>query len=379
MSSSLVVLDGAAGGGQILRNGFVFAALYKTGIRITNIRATRSPSGFRAQHLASVSMLLSWAKASEVVVSGNAVGSTTCDFLTTGKQRLAPPLSTLDAPLRVDIGTAGSVTLLAQTAMPFLALSATLPASIVMTGGTDVPWSPVADGYAHVLFPLLKDLIGLDLRCSVLRRGVFPKGQGQLGISVHGRSAYPFPSFNLVDRGVPTGVFDVFIMTTSRAKPAAVVVAAKESEANLRAVFGAGNVTAVNINKDATACDALDAGGSILIVTHTTTGCRLAAQVIMERGFVDASRVKAAVQELHEDVMSGGCVDRHYQDQLVLWMAMCEGTSRLRVGLELSEHTQCAIATVHATTPARFEVTQDDSTTPPTSILSCVGAPPSFV
>ena len=36
----------------------------------------------------------------------------------------------------------------------------------------------------------------------------------------------------------------------------------------------------------------------------------------------------------------GGCLDEHHQDQLLILMALANGTSQIRVGKELTEHTE---------------------------------------
>lgn len=62
-----------------------------------------------------------------------------------------------------------------------------------------------------------------------------------------------------------------------------------------------------------------------------------------------------AAWELVEAVNSGVCVDKYTQDQLVIFMAMAKGESRMLVG-EPTMHTYTAIAIAEKLTKARFKV-----------------------
>jgi RNA 3'-terminal phosphate cyclase len=61
------------------------------------------------------------------------------------------------------------------------------------------------------------------------------------------------------------------------------------------------------------------------------------------------------VQDLIEDLEVGGCMDRHLQDQVIVFMALAAGQSVLKCGpLEL--HTKTAIRFAALLTGAKFEV-----------------------
>ncbi|KAK3700181.1 hypothetical protein QZH41_010618 [Actinostola sp. cb2023] len=58
---------------------------------------------------------------------------------------------------------------------------------------------------------------------------------------------------------------------------------------------------------------------------------------------VPAERVAGdAVDELLRNVDSGGCVDEHLQDQLIIFMALAAGKSQIKSG-PLTMHTKTAI------------------------------------
>jgi RNA 3'-terminal phosphate cyclase (ATP) len=82
----------------------------------------------------------------------------------------------------VEVGTAGSVTLVLQALMPVL-LAARRPSRVVVTGGTDVRQAPPWDFFREVL---LRHLARLGARTRVLlaRRGYYPGGGGEVAIEV---------------------------------------------------------------------------------------------------------------------------------------------------------------------------------------------------
>ena len=51
---AILPINGDVGGGQVVRNGFCYAALMHRPIRVFNIRSTRTPPGLRPQHLTGV-------------------------------------------------------------------------------------------------------------------------------------------------------------------------------------------------------------------------------------------------------------------------------------------------------------------------------------
>ena len=63
----------------------------------------------------------------------------------------------------------------------------------------------------------------------------------------------------------------------------------------------------------------------------------------------------AAAAALAEDLASGACVDRWAADQLVIFMALAAGTSRLLVG-EPTLHTRTALALAAQAAGAQVEL-----------------------
>ncbi len=151
------------GGGQILRTALALSARTGKAFQLRRIRAGRSRPGLQAQHLAAVRL-----------------AQQLCDARLEGASKGSQELSFRPGPLysgdfAVDIGTAGSMTLLLQAS--FWALAACPGISTVeVKGGSDVAWSPPLDYIEQVTLPLYRQLA--DIETLESRRGFFPKGGG---------------------------------------------------------------------------------------------------------------------------------------------------------------------------------------------------------
>ena len=105
-----IEIDGSVGegGGQVLRTALSLAAVTGCEVSFSNIRAKRERPGLKRQHLTCVNAV---AEICGAKVSGNEVGSMELEF---------SPKGIKGGDYRFDVGTAGSVTLVAQTVIPVL-------------------------------------------------------------------------------------------------------------------------------------------------------------------------------------------------------------------------------------------------------------------
>lgn len=158
-------LDGSEASGQFFRTAIALAALGGEPVRIRGIRGARSDPGLKAQHLAALETL---AAVCDAEVSGAELGAETVEF---------DPGRIEGGSYAVEIGTAGSVTLVFDTLLP-LATELDADLSVTATGGTDVEWAPPIDYHRRVKLPLLRRF-GLDAAVEVDRRGFFPAGGGR--------------------------------------------------------------------------------------------------------------------------------------------------------------------------------------------------------
>lgn len=96
-------------------------------------------------------------------------------------------------------------------------------------------------------------------------------------------------------------------------------------------------------------------GSSIVIVAETTTGCILGGSGIGSPKEQAFSVGELAAKELLHSVLSKVCFDEYMQDQMIIFMALAKGQSRILTG-PLTLHTQTAIYIANELTQANFDV-----------------------
>lgn len=176
LRGAAVEVDGSVmeGGGQILRNSVALAALLGRPLRIVKIRAGRSVPGLRAQHLTGVELVAKLHGGVEVL-EGNFVKSPELWFKPGAFD------AGTDATYLADIGTAGSIALLIQVAMPPLVFAPS-PMKGSLRGGTNVAFSPHVEYLTRVFQPMAARM-GIEFEIDVERRGFYPRGGGQVSLS----------------------------------------------------------------------------------------------------------------------------------------------------------------------------------------------------
>jgi len=168
-SERFVDLDGShgEGGGQILRTALSLSLLTGRPFRMTSIRANRDKPGLRPQHLKAVEAA---AFLGQAEVTGAAAGSPELVFR---------PGAYSPSDLTIDIGTAGSTSLVLQTLHLPLAMRAESAVRVVLTGGTFNPKAPAHPFLEHTWRAYLAAL-GLPIALAMPAAGFYPRGGGRL-------------------------------------------------------------------------------------------------------------------------------------------------------------------------------------------------------
>ena len=159
-----IQLDGAAGGGQMLRTALSLAMVTGQPFRMVNIRGKRPKPGLMRQHLTCVKAAC---EISDGTADGAEIGSTELVFRA-GKVR--------GGSYHFAIGTAGSTGLLFQTLLPAL-LHADGPADLRLEGGTHNPMAPPFEFLDRVFLPALRKM-GADATLELEQTGFAPVGGG---------------------------------------------------------------------------------------------------------------------------------------------------------------------------------------------------------
>lgn len=168
----MLKIDGSfgEGGGQILRTAIALSCVTGKAVEVYNIRANRPNPGLAAQHLKGIEV----AKLiSDAEVEGLKLGSTRVVF---------KPKKIRGGNFKIDIGTAGSVTLILQTIL-LPSLFAERESVFEIIGGTDVSWSPPIDYFRFVTMRALREL-GAKVEVELIKRGYYPRGGGKIRVKV---------------------------------------------------------------------------------------------------------------------------------------------------------------------------------------------------
>lgn len=356
----VVELDGRTleGGGQLVRIALCLSALTGIPVKITDIRGTRSNGGrLKAQHLACVRWL---AHACNAKVQGAEQGSTNLLFEPAELSGLSPALDKNTLPdggqvyeCRLDIGTAGSTGLALQAILPFILFSkppTALPVWLTLTGGTNVSGSPSYEYITHVLLPTLHSIGFPEIKATLGKRGWSQGGSsiGNLTLVIPPRVSTCLPAFHLR----PT--------QPSSSKPEkpthlhATIVAPAACHDHFRSVllpaihhrFGPSYNTAAGSHPNLTVnCEgSLHENRMYLILVATVPASNPAHPTYtLGRDWLYDRRIRSheraatemaerVTNELAEEWASGGWVDEHLRDQLVIFQALAEGRSEVCAG-----------------------------------------------
>ncbi len=332
-----ILIDGSygEGGGQIFRNSLAYAAVMLRPVRIINIRAKRKNPGLRPQHL---TVLKALAQITNARVSGAQVGSMDVTF---------QPQGIRGGNYRFDVGTAGSISLVLQGILPVL-FFADKESNVEIRGGTDVAWSPPIDAIRFVLSRGLKQM-GADFEIKLIKRGHYPRGGGIVRIHI-----------NPVDYLKPIILLEQGEIKIIRGLSHCVRlpdhVARRQANAAKKFLEGRGFNVDIELEYYPPRKDPhLGPGSGIVLWAETTTNALLEGDALGERGKPAEKVGEEAARELYDQIIKGGAVDKHHTDQLIVFMALAKGVSKIRSS-EISMHTLTAIYIAAKIIGAKFEI-----------------------
>lgn len=161
------------GGGQILRTALALSAVLDVPVQIRNIRANRPTAGLGEQHLVGTRIVgqLAGAKQEGVSLRSEKVNMGVGD----GYQG--------QVPVEAVVKTAGATSLVFQAALPVLLRRLGEGELLHIVGGTSCLFAPTSDYVKYVLVPNLR-VFGVDLKYEVVKHGFFPKGGGRVKVHV---------------------------------------------------------------------------------------------------------------------------------------------------------------------------------------------------
>ena len=315
-ATGVITVDGShgEGGGQIVRMAVALSALTSTSVRIVNVRAKRKNPGLAAQHATSI---LAVARMCDARTEGVVVGSRTVEF---------HPGPLRGGSFSLDVGTAGSVTLVLQACLP--PAFAVGNVELTIRGGTDVPWSPPLDYFGHVFLGLLQRM-GARAEVDVAMRGYYPRGGGLVRVTIRDPPAWK--PLRVPDRGDLDR-----IAGRAHASNLPPDVVTRMKSAALKRLSG---FMDVRVHGETLGPDRAVGPGGAIVLWAETPATILGADALAERGKRAEKVGDEAATELLTEIESGSTLDVHAADQVLAYAALAPGPSDFLVR-EVTEHTR---------------------------------------
>lgn len=329
----MIEIDGSAfeGGGQMARTALALSTVLQKPFAMRSIRKGRKEPGLKAQHLEGVNALKRLCSAQ---AEGAELGSTELAFY---------PGKIQPGKYAIEIGTAGSITLLLQNLL-LPAIFAGKKCVFTISGGTDVSWSPSVDYFSNVLLPHLSAYATFE--CKLLERGYYPKGQGKVELSIIPKLEKErlfsgnVPRINQIHRGnllQIKGVSHASIdlsnaqVAERQAKAAEMLLAKLKCPIQIRHEYRKTASTGSGITLWARFGEEGEIDGKEVI---------LGADALGERGKKAEDVGNQAAMELLAEIESQACVDRHLSDQLIPFLALFGGKY---LASQVTEHAKANI------------------------------------
>jgi len=332
----LLEIDGSygEGGGQILRTAVAFSIILGRPVRVTKVRAGRNNPGLRPQHASSLKILR------EVCggrLEGGEVGSTAITFY---------PGVVEASSMKLDMGTAASITLVLQAVVPAASLSGS-SLELELVGGTDVPWSPTFDYFASVVVPALK-LTGVVCRAEASKRGYYPKGGGAVKATVE--PCRRIAALELVARGS-----DPPASIVSRCGRLPAHVAERQSQAAQSHLRGQG----IELEGASSLQVVSDSPGSSILISTTRADCLLGSDSLGALGKSAESVGQEAAKEFAAAYQSGACFDVHLSDTIAPFLSLAATDSRILLP-RVSEHLKTSLHVASLFTGCSYDFASQD-------------------
>lgn len=323
----MINIDGkfGEGGGSIARVALALSTITKIPFEINDIRKGRSKPGLKAQHLHCIKALESLCNAK---AEGAELGSLNLLFW---------PGKIKPRTLPIDIGTAGSITLLLQSLLiPSISADSTIRLKI--TGGTDVIWSPQFDYFNNVIVPQIRRYA--DIEVSLIKRGYYPKGCGKVDVKIKPRleNLKDAPKIDLTNQPYLIQIKGISHASLDLQK-------ANVAERQAMAAKSILNKLNCPIQIRTEYCDTLSTGSGITLWAIFSKNpdeidfnnpIRIGSDTLGERGKKSEQVGKEAAEGLLTEINSKAPVDKHLADNLVPFIALAGGQIKVSA---ITSHT----------------------------------------
>ena len=345
---NILEIDGSfgEGGGAILRLSAAFSILFNRDIRIINIRANRSKSGLRMQHLLGLTTL---AAITNSKLSKCEVGTKEITFLSNGDN--------LKDYFEINVNTAANIGLLLQP-IQIACLKYHQPEEISLTingGGTFGRWAPSLSYLSNVTYPIYAQA-GLNIVLTLVRHGFYPKGGAKALCSLH-LPKKPLKPINLTRLGKITKIQGEIIITSQLGKGGANI--GRRIQDTIRHEIM--QILGIESNIKIQHVNSLSPGVGLCLWASSDRGAIISTGTILGEKQISSEKLgQTAAHIIIKYIENEIPVDNYLSDQLIPLMAYIKGNSKIRV-LEITSHTKTNLKLIELFTNRNYTIIENEN------------------
>ena len=344
----MLKIDGSygEGGGQIIRTALALSTITGKPFEANNIRKGRKTPGLKAQHIHCI-------KALEKLCNAKS------KFAELGSEKLIyEPGKIQGKTISIDIGTAGSISLLLQSLL-IPCFFSDKKVRLKITGGTSGKWAMPYDFFANVLTPQIKKFCE-DIDIKLLRRGYYPKGGGKIDIKIKPLAdKLEVHGFNLIEQ-------ERLVQIKGISHASRFLENSQVAERQAKAAKLLLNKLNVPVRIETEYSDSLCPGSGITLWAifskdpneiDIKNPIRLGADALGEKGKRAEDVGKEAAEKLIKEIESKAPVDRHTADNFIPFLALFKG--KIKVS-EITNHCMTNIWVCEEFLGKIFEIDKDN-------------------
>ncbi|CAI2367953.1 unnamed protein product [Moneuplotes crassus] len=371
-NQDVINIDGSEeeGGGQMFRMSVALAQILAKPLVVSNIRANRKPPGLKDQHLVGLKAMIEMSNAES---TGAKMGSSEVYFESEGTIE--------NKEISAECKGAGSMQLLLQVLLPAIIFAKNPEreeTTVHMKGGSIGNWAPSYVSINHILKPLLANF-GVDFSYSVKKHGFFPDVRGSCDL-VATPSELPLRPIDFTKRAPVVSVDLRSVYCNKHMKEAyesqisgGLIPSLNEklSELGLEVTEHSEYCEIKNPRAKAAtlycSCIITLENGLILEKELLFDGIKHVKKIV--KGEYTSMPMTEEIDKYLQDILElinneTLCVDEHHADQIMIFMALAEGTSNIRTVSPLTGHINGMIRILNQVVPdAEIETTEFEGTT----------------
>jgi len=262
----------------------------------------------------------------------------------------------------MDCGTAGSITLMIQISLP-LSIYQNKSVYLTLIGGTDVSFAPPIDHTINVLFPLLSCMgFRYDLIDLPIRRGFYPIGGGKVSLKIYKISDV----LNPIDMTIQGDITKISCYIATTLTNELIDNVKKEIKRNFRINLHINQQVGREIpldiyidnssqkpnnqNRKKSNRNSPNYVSSIQVCIETSTSCILSSNRLITTQ-EDISPIDNVIDDIVTDlnllIDSKSCIDEYTADQLLIYIALANGISKLLVEPISNHSSEHIITTIY--------------------------------